>query len=56
MTIAARLRAIAIARLTAPSTAIDRGSFMRWSALTRGDKTKLKRTASAIGTRISRVK
>ncbi len=56
MTIAARLNAMAIARLTAPSTAIDRGSFTRCSALTSGDSTKLRRTASAIGTRISRVK
>jgi hypothetical protein len=47
---------MAIARLTAPSTAIDRGNFMRWSALTSGDKAKLRRAASAIGTRISRVK
>ena len=31
-------------------------TFMRWNALTRGDNTKLRRTASAIGTRISRVK
>jgi len=49
----ARWRELALVEI---ATAIDRGSFTRCNALTRGDKTKLRRTASAIGTRISRVK